>query len=65
MAKLSWRWIGDEATVKRFYRTNGITLKAENPKYEPIQVERSEAASFNTLKSNGRAHVMKNDRNSN
>jgi repressor LexA len=39
--------IGDEATVKRFYRTeHGITLKAENPKYEPIQIERSEAASF-------------------
>jgi repressor LexA len=39
--------IGDEATVKRFYRTErGITLKAENPKYEPIEIERSEAASF-------------------
>src|SRR5215475_6348103 len=39
--------IGDEATVKRFYRTDrGITLKAENPKYEPIEIERSEAASF-------------------
>src|SRR5262245_22427634 len=39
--------IGDEATVKRFYRTErGITLRAENPKYEPIEIERSEAASF-------------------
>ena len=39
--------IGDEATVKRFYRSdNGITLKAENPKYEPIEIERSEAESF-------------------
>ena len=39
--------IGDEATVKRFYRTeHGITLKAENPKYQPIEIERSEAASF-------------------
>src|SRR5215468_3041450 len=39
--------IGDEATVKRFYRTErGVTLKAENPKYEPIEIERSEAASF-------------------
>src|SRR5207237_8714295 len=38
--------IGDEATVKRFYRTEkGISLKAENPKYEPIRIERSEAAS--------------------
>src|SRR6266508_4349068 len=33
--------IGDEATVKRFYRTErGIKLKAENPKYEPIEIER-------------------------
>jgi repressor LexA len=39
--------IGDEATVKRFYRTErGITLKAENAKFEPIEIERSEAASF-------------------
>src|SRR5213593_1410935 len=39
--------IGDEATVKRFYRSGrGITLKAENPKYAPIEIERSEAASF-------------------
>ena len=42
--------IGDEATVKRFYQTeNGITLKAENPKYEPIEIERSEAASFSIV----------------
>jgi repressor LexA len=42
--------IGDEATVKRFYRTDGgITLKAENPKYEPIEIERSEAASFRLI----------------
>ena len=39
--------IGDEATVKRFYRNErGITLKAENPKFQPIEIERSEAASF-------------------
>jgi repressor LexA len=39
--------IGDEATVKRFYRTeSGVTLKAENPKYDPIEIERSDAASF-------------------
>ena len=39
--------IGDEATVKRFYRTDrGITLKPENPKYKPIEVQKSEAASF-------------------
>ena len=31
--------IGEEATVKRFYKTQrGITLKAENPKFAPIQV---------------------------
>ena len=42
--------IGDEATVKRFYRTaQGITLKAENPKYQPIEIERSEAATFKVL----------------
>jgi repressor LexA len=42
--------IGDEATVKRFYRTeDGITLKAENPKFEPIQIERSDAASFSIV----------------
>ena len=42
--------IGDEATVKRFYLTDrGITLKAENPKFEPIEIERREAASFNIV----------------
>jgi repressor LexA len=39
--------IEDEATVKRFYRSNkGITLKPENPKYQPIEIERSAAAQF-------------------
>jgi repressor LexA len=39
--------IGDEATVKRFYKTeSGITLKAENPKFDPIEIEGSEAVSF-------------------
>jgi len=42
--------IGDEATVKRFYRTDhGITLKAENPKFEPIEIERSEAATLSII----------------
>ncbi len=42
--------IGDEATVKRFYQTErGVTLKAENPKFEPIEIERSEAATFNIV----------------
>src|SRR5205814_10120592 len=32
--------IGEEATVKRFYQTKkGVTLKAENPKFDPIQIE--------------------------
>ena len=36
--------IGDEATVKRYYRTGrGITLKAENPRFDPIEIERTEA----------------------
>ncbi len=53
--------IGEEATVKRFYRTDrGITLKAENPKYEPIEIERSEAASFKVIgKVMGVLRVMK------
>ena len=53
--------IGDEATVKRFYRTDrGITLKAENPNYEPIEIERSEAASFKVIgKVMGVLRVMK------
>jgi repressor LexA len=42
--------IGEEATVKRFYSNEGdITLKAENPRFEPIRIERSEAASFRLL----------------
>jgi len=53
--------IGDEATVKRFYRTeSGVTLKAENPKYKPIEIERNEAASFNIVgKVMGVLRVMK------
>jgi repressor LexA len=53
--------IGDEATVKRFYRTDrGITLKAENPQYKPIEIERSEAASFKVIgKVMGVLRVMK------
>ena len=53
--------IGEEATVKRFYRTDqGVTLKAENPNYEPIEIERSEAASFKVIgKVMGVLRVMK------
>ena len=32
--------LGEDATVKRFYRSEkGVTLKAENPKFDPIEVE--------------------------
>ena len=32
--------IEDEATVKRFYRTErGVMLKAENPKFKPIEID--------------------------
>src|SRR5919108_4150731 len=53
--------IGEEATVKRFYQTQGrITLKAENPKYDPIEIERSEATSFRIVgKVMGVLRVMK------
>ena len=53
--------IGDEATVKRFYRSErGITLKPENPKFLPIQIERNEAASFKLVgKVMGVLRVMK------
>jgi len=37
--------IGDEATVKRFHKTpDGVTLKAENPKFKDIQVSTEDAA---------------------
>ena len=37
--------IGDEATVKRFYKTSkGITLNAENPKFKAIEVSDEDAA---------------------
>jgi len=53
--------IGDEATVKRFYRSErGITLKPENPKFVPIEIERHEAASFKLVgKVMGVLRVMK------
>jgi repressor LexA len=39
--------IEDEATVKRFYRNEkGIVLKAENPKFSPIEISKREAAAF-------------------
>jgi repressor LexA len=37
--------IGDEATVKRFYKTpQGVTLKAENPRFKDIQISNADAA---------------------
>jgi len=53
--------IGEEATVKRFYLSErGISLKAENPAYRPIEIERSEAATFKVIgKVMGVLRVMK------
>ena len=53
--------IGEEATVKRFYRSEGgISLKAENPAYRPIEIERSEASTFKIIgKVMGVLRVMK------
>ena len=37
--------LGDEATVKRFYKTSsGVTLKAENPRFKAIEVSNEDAA---------------------
>lgn len=37
--------IGDEATVKRFYKSShGVTLKAENPRFKAIEVSDEDAA---------------------
>ena len=42
--------IGDEATVKRFYRTKSkITLQAENPKFDPIEIEETVDSSFQVV----------------
>lgn len=39
--------IGEEATVKRFHKTDrGITLLAENPKYRPIEILRKDSENF-------------------
>lgn len=53
--------IGEEATVKRFYRNDrGVSLKAENPAYDPIEIERSEEATFQIIgKVMGVLRVMK------
>ena len=42
--------IGEEATVKRFYQTKkGVTLKAENPRFDPIEVEGDAEVSFRLI----------------
>ena len=53
--------IGEEATVKRFYLDDkGISLKAENPAYKPIEIERNEATAFKLVgKVMGVLRVMK------
>ena len=39
--------IGEEATVKRFHKSeNGITLKAENPRFRPIEISRTDSENF-------------------
>jgi repressor LexA len=39
--------IGEEATVKRFHKTEqGIVLKAENPKFSPIVISRKDSENF-------------------
>jgi repressor LexA len=42
--------IEDEATVKRFYRhEKGVTLKAENPRFSPIEITKREVAAFRLI----------------
>jgi repressor LexA len=42
--------IGDEATVKRFYRTkSGIKLQAENPKFDPIEIAENDGEVFRVV----------------
>lgn len=37
--------IGEEATVKRFFKTpNGVALKAENPRFKDIEISHKDAA---------------------
>ncbi len=42
--------MGDEATVKRFYRRkNSVELRPENPAYAPIEVRGSDATEFSIV----------------
>ena len=53
--------IGEEATVKRLFRTaRGIVLKAENPKFKPIEVAAAEGGDQKDFRIVGRvAGVMR------
>ena len=53
--------IGEEATVKRFFKTaRGIILKAENPKFKPIEVAAAEGGDQKDFRIVGRvAGVMR------
>lgn len=47
--------LGEEATVKRFYRSEkGVTLKAENPRFAPIEVEGNPDENAGTFRLVGR-----------
>ena len=47
--------IGDEATVKRFFKSErGITLKAENPRFKPIEIVRISGENQETFTIAGR-----------
>ena len=47
--------MGEEATVKRFYRSEkGVTLKAENPRFDPIEIEGNPDDSLGTFRLVGR-----------
>ena len=54
--------IGEEATVKRFFKTaQGVTLKAENPDYDPIRIPSGESADFRIIgRVAGVLRLMKN-----
>ena len=47
--------IGEEATVKRFFKSKrGITLKAENPRFKPIEIVRISGENQETFSIIGR-----------
>jgi repressor LexA len=54
--------IGEEATVKRFYKTkNSVSLRAENPKFDPIKIDNPSPDAFHIIgRVVGVFRVMKN-----